>query len=57
MPRLDAQVAVRVPKELKLRLEQQARREMLSVSAMIVKVMEAYLEQAEQSPPPPRKRR
>lgn len=43
MPKVDAQLGIRVTKDLKSRLEQQAKREMKSVSALIVEVMEAYL--------------
>lgn len=45
MPKIDAQLGIRVTKDLKTRLEQQARSEMSSVSALIVRVMEEYLEQ------------
>ncbi len=45
MPKIDAQLGIRVTKDLKTRLEQQARKEMSSVSALIVRVMEEYLEQ------------
>lgn len=44
MPKIDAQLGIRVTKDLKTRLEQQARSEMSSVSALIVRVMEDYLE-------------
>ncbi len=44
MPKIDAQLGIRVTKDLKSRLEQQARREMSSVSALIVRVMEEYLQ-------------
>ena len=43
MPKIDAQLGIRVTKDLKARLERQAKREMKSVSALIVGVMEAYL--------------
>ena len=43
MPKIDAQLGIRVTKDLKVRLEQQARSEMCSVSALIVRVMEEYL--------------
>ena len=43
MAKIDAQLGIRVTKDLKRRLEQQARSEMCSVSALIVRVMEAYL--------------
>ena len=44
MPKIDAAIGIRVTKDLKARLEQQARSEMKSVSALIVQVMEDYLE-------------
>ena len=44
MPKIDAQLGIRVTKDLKSRLEQQARREKKSVSALVVQVMEEYLE-------------
>ena len=44
MPKIDAQLGIRVTKDLKARLEQQARSEMKSVSALVVEVVEAYLE-------------
>ena len=43
MPKIDAQLGIRVTKDLKSRLEQQARSEKKSVSALIVQVMEEYL--------------
>ena len=43
MPKIDAQLGIRVTKDLKGRLEKQARSEMKSVSALIVQVMEDYL--------------
>lgn len=43
MPKIDAQLGIRVTKDLKARLERQAKREMKSVSALIVGVMETYL--------------
>ena len=43
MPKIDAQLGIRVTKDLKARLEQQARSERKSVSALIVQTMEAYL--------------
>ena len=43
MPKIDAAIGIRVTKDLKARLEQQARSEMKSVSALIVQVMEDYL--------------
>ena len=47
MPKIDAQLGIRVTKDLKSRLEQQARREKSSVSALIVRVMEEYLDAQE----------
>ena len=43
MPKIDAQLGIRVTKDLKTRLEQQARSEKSSVSALSVRVMEEYL--------------
>ena len=43
MPKIDAQLGIRGTKDLKGRLEKQARSEMKSVSALIVQVMEDYL--------------
>ena len=43
MPKIDAQLGIRVTKDLKSRLERQAKREMKSVSALVVRVMEDYL--------------
>lgn len=43
MPKNGAQLGIRVTKDLKARLEQQARGEMKSVSALVVQVMEEYL--------------
>ena len=48
MPKLNAQVGIRLPQDLKVRLERQARKEMISVSGMILRVMEAYLDEKEQ---------
>ena len=47
MPKIDAQLGIRVTKDLKARLEQQARSEKSSVSALIVRVMEEYLSSKE----------
>ena len=44
MPKIDAQLGIRVTKDLKARLTAQARIEMKSVSTLVVQVMEAYLE-------------
>ena len=43
MPKIDAQLGIRVTKDLKARLERQAKSEMKSVSALIIQVMEDYL--------------
>ena len=43
MAKIDAQLGIRVTKDLKNRLERQARGEMCSVSALVVRVMEEYL--------------
>ena len=43
MPKIDAAIGIRVTKDLKARLEKQAKIEMKSVSALIVQVMEEYL--------------
>ena len=43
MAKRDAQISFRTNMELKTRLEKQARKERLSVSGLIVKVMEEYL--------------
>ena len=43
MAKIDAQLGIRVTKDLKSRLERQARSEKSSVSALIVRVMEEYL--------------
>lgn len=51
MPKIDAQVGIRVTKDLKSRLERQARSEMKSVSALIVGVMEEYLASREKGAP------
>ena len=52
MPKTDSQIGLRVTNEFKTRLEQQAERERRSVSNLILKVMEEYLEQQEQSSRP-----
>ena len=44
MPKIDAQLGVRVTKDLKARLTAQARSERKSVSTLVVQVVEAYLE-------------
>ena len=43
MPKIDAQLGIRVTRDLKARLTAQARSEMKSVSALVVEVMESYL--------------
>ena len=43
MPKIDAQLGIRVTKDLKARLTAQAKSEMRSVSALVVQVMEEYL--------------
>lgn len=48
MPKTDSQIGLRVTSEFKARLEKQAERERRSVSNLILKVMEEYLEQQEQ---------
>lgn len=52
MAKTDTQISVRVTNELKDRLEKQAERERRSVSNLIIKVMEEYLDrQADPSQP------
>lgn len=49
MSKTDAQIGIRVTREFKEALEVQARKERRTVSNLIIKVMEEYLEkQAEQ---------
>lgn len=43
MPKIDAQLGIRLTKDLKARLTAQARSEMKSVSTLVVEVVEAYL--------------
>lgn len=43
MPKIDAQLGIRVTKDLKARLTAQAKSEMKSVSALVVQVVEDYL--------------
>ena len=43
MPEIDAALGFRVTKELKARLEQQAKRERRTVTALIVQAVEDYL--------------
>ena len=42
MPKIDAQLGIRVTKDLKARLTAQAKSEMKSVSALVVQVVEEY---------------
>ena len=44
MPKIDAQLGIRVTKDLKARLTAQAKSEMKSVSTLVVEVVETYLE-------------
>jgi len=44
MAKTDAQIGIRVTSEFKAKLEAQARKERRSVSNLILKVMEEYLE-------------
>ena len=46
-PKTDTQISCRMTSEFKKRLEDQAERERRSVSNLILKVLEAYLDQAE----------
>ena len=48
VPKTDSQIGLRVTSEFKARLEKQAERGRRSVSNLILKVMEGYLEQQEQ---------
>jgi predicted HicB family RNase H-like nuclease len=43
VPKIDAQLGIRVTKDLKERLTARAKQEKKSVSALVVQVMEAYL--------------
>lgn len=47
-PKTDAQISFRMTQAFKERLERQAAKERRSVSNLILKVMEEYLDQAEQ---------
>ena len=47
MAKTDAQITMRVTSEFKARLEAQAQKERRSVSNLILKVIEEYLEQQE----------
>ena len=48
MAKTDTQISLRVTSQFKARLERQAERERRSVSNLILKVMEEYLEQQEE---------
>ena len=48
MAKTDAQIGIRVTSQFKARLERQAERERRSVSNLVLKVMEEYLEQQEE---------
>lgn len=50
MPKTDTQVSFRATNEFKARLEHQAEREHRSVSNLILKVMEEYLDAHEDRP-------
>ena len=47
MEKTDTQISVRITNELKARLERQAKKERRSVSNLIIKVMEEYLDSQE----------
>ena len=47
MARSDAQICLRLPKQLKEELTAQAKRERRSVTALILRVMEEYLKNRE----------
>ena len=49
MAKTDTQVSLRVTSQFKARLERQAERERRSVSNLILKVMEEYLERQEET--------
>ena len=52
MEKTDTQISVRITSEFKARLERQAEKERRSVSNLIIKVMEEYLDrQADPSQP------
>lgn len=44
MPKIDAQLGIRLTKDLKARLTAQARSERKSVSTLVVQLIEEYLE-------------
>lgn len=45
MPKFDALVSFRVPKDFKQALEAQAKAERMSVSALVLRVMRGYLKE------------
>ena len=47
MEKTDTQISVRITSEFKVRLERQAEKERRSVSNLIIKVMEEYLDSQE----------
>ena len=48
MAKTDTQISVRIANEFKARLERQAEKERRSVSNLIIKVMEEYLDSQEE---------
>ena len=44
MPKIDAQLGIRLTKDLKARLTAQAKSEMKSVSTLVVQLVEEYLD-------------
>lgn len=48
MAKTDTQISVRITSEFKARLERQAEKERRSVSNLIIKVMEEYLDSQEE---------
>lgn len=48
MAKTDTQISVRITNEFKVRLERQAEKERRSVSNLIIKVMEEYLDSQEE---------
>ena len=51
MAKTDTQISVRITNEFKARLERQAEKERRSVSNLIIKVMEEYLDSQEEGVP------
>ncbi len=49
VPKTDTQISCRMTREFKERLERQAEKERRSVSNLILKVMEEYLDREEQA--------